>query len=85
MTQVVEILESMKRLVETKHGRTINFKKQTGRKVIGYTCPYVPIEIISAAGALPVWILGNTETIVEGSRIARRLRLSRRDCSSPRM
>ena len=35
MTQAVEILESMKRLVETKHDRTINFKKQTGRKVIG--------------------------------------------------
>ena len=65
MTQAVEILKSMKRLVETKHDKTRDFKKQTGRKIIGYTCPYVPIEIISAAGALPVWVLGNTGTVTE--------------------
>jgi len=65
MTQAVEVLESTKRLVETKHDQARNFKKRTGRKIIGYTCPYVPIEIISAAGALPVWVLGNTGTIVE--------------------
>jgi len=65
MTQAVEILTSMEHLVETKHDRARDFKKRTGRKVIGYTCPYVPVEIISAAGALPVWVLGNTETVVE--------------------
>lgn len=64
MSQAEEILKNGRRLVETKHDRARNFKEQTGRKIIGYTCPYVPIEIISAAGALPVWVLGNTETIV---------------------
>ena len=65
MSQATETLEDVRRLVETKHDRARDFKKQTGRKIIGYTCPYVPVEIVSAAGALPVWILGNTETVVE--------------------
>jgi len=64
LSQPAEILENVRLLVEAKHDRARNFKKQTGRKIIGYTCPYVPIEIISAAGALPVWVLGNTESIV---------------------
>ena len=44
MTQAVEILKSMKRLVETKHDRARNFKKRTGRKVIGYTCAILLIK-----------------------------------------
>ena len=67
MSEAVEIIEKARQLVETKHDRAKSFKEQTGNSIIGYTCPYVPIEIISAAGALPVWVLGNTKTVVKAT------------------
>lgn len=39
-------------------------KAQTGQKIIGYLCSYIPEEMIHAAGALPFRIFGHTETIV---------------------
>ncbi|UCD96451.1 MAG: 2-hydroxyacyl-CoA dehydratase [Candidatus Bathyarchaeota archaeon] len=35
--------------------------KRTGRPVIGWTCSYVPEEVIYASEALPVMIFGDTE------------------------
>ncbi|MBW1864125.1 MAG: 2-hydroxyacyl-CoA dehydratase, partial [Deltaproteobacteria bacterium] len=32
--------------------------KQSGKKVVGYTCSYVPPEIFHAAGILPVRLRG---------------------------
>ena len=41
----------------------INWKKETGNKVIGYFCSYAPEEIITAAGALPYRILAGSGSI----------------------
>ena len=37
--------------------------KDEGKKVIGFVCSYVPEEIITAAGALPVRIVGNSKEL----------------------
>jgi benzoyl-CoA reductase subunit C len=44
-------------------------KKKTGKKMIGWTCNYVPTELILAAGMIPVRILSRPEsiTVAEGS------------------
>jgi bzd-type benzoyl-CoA reductase N subunit len=41
----------------------IEWKKKTGKKVIGYFCSYAPEEIIHASGALPYRIFGSGENI----------------------
>jgi len=40
-----------------------SWKNKTGGKVIGYFCSYVPEEIITAAGMLPVRIFGQSDQI----------------------
>lgn len=45
-------------LVDSRHQYAREWKKRTGGKVIGYLCTYNPEEIVYAAGALPVRILG---------------------------
>jgi benzoyl-CoA reductase subunit C len=40
-----------------------NWKKKTGKKIIGYFCSYAPEEIIHASGALPYRIFGSGENI----------------------
>ncbi len=46
------------------------FKKQTGKKVIGFVCMFAPIELILASGALPIRIdSGFYEPSKLGSRI----------------
>ncbi len=40
-----------------------NYKKETGKKIVGYTCSYTPEEIIWAAGALPFRLFGTDEGI----------------------
>lgn len=37
--------------------------KSTGKKILGYTCTYVPEEIIYAAGYLPTRLLGRAQNI----------------------
>jgi len=46
---------------KNRHEYAKQWKKKTGGKVIGYFCTYTPEEIIYAAGALPVRILGSHE------------------------
>ena len=41
--------------------------KNEGKKVIGYVCSFVPLEIISASGAIPFRVRGNVhEPITKG-------------------
>ena len=47
---------------DNRHEYAMEWKKRTGGKVIGTFCTYVPEELIYAAGALPVRILGSHET-----------------------
>ncbi|PKL40468.1 MAG: 2-hydroxyacyl-CoA dehydratase [Spirochaetae bacterium HGW-Spirochaetae-1] len=39
------------------------WKKRTGKKVIGHFCTYTPEEFVVAAGALPFRLFGSTENI----------------------
>jgi benzoyl-CoA reductase subunit C len=55
------MMDKFKRWYETRHRYAREWKKQTGGKVIGYFCTYVPEEILYAAGVLPVRILGSHE------------------------
>ena len=48
-------------LTTERHSYVQEWKKRTGRKVIGYFCTYVPEEFIYAAGVLPVRVLGSHE------------------------
>ena len=41
------------------YGRRARELKQQGRKIIGYLCTYVPLEIITAAGFMPFRIKGD--------------------------
>lgn len=43
---------------ENPTGYAWDFKKRTGRRIVGYLCSYFPEEIIFAAGALPFRIFG---------------------------
>lgn len=44
--------------------------KAEGKKVIGYTCSFVPLEIITAAGCIPFRIRGDmNEPITEGDNL----------------
>lgn len=48
-------------IVRDRHQYARDWKSRTGGKVVGYLCTYMPEEIIYAAGALPVRILGSHE------------------------
>ncbi|MEK7849002.1 MAG: 2-hydroxyacyl-CoA dehydratase [Chloroflexota bacterium] len=47
--------------VADRHQYARDWKARTGGKVIGYLCTYTPEEVIYAAGALPVRVLGGHE------------------------
>ena len=47
--------------LEQRHEYARAWKARTGGRVVGYLCTYVPEELIYAAGALPVRILGSRE------------------------
>jgi benzoyl-CoA reductase subunit C len=57
----VEILERFHKILQNRHEYARAWKKKTGGKVIGYYEPYMPEEIIYAAGALPVRLLSQHE------------------------
>jgi len=53
-------LESFRNLLLTRHDVAKRWKKQ-GKPVVGLTCTYTPEEIVYAANALPIRILGSLE------------------------
>lgn len=53
-------LESFRNLLLTRHDVAKRWKKG-GKPVIGWTCTYTPEEVIYAANALPIRILGSLE------------------------
>ncbi len=55
------MFEVFKNWEKQRHTYAQEWKKKTGRKVLGYFCTYVPEEILYAAGVLPVRILGSHE------------------------
>ncbi|MFX0084842.1 MAG: benzoyl-CoA reductase, bzd-type, subunit N [Candidatus Hodarchaeota archaeon] len=56
-----EIFGQFKDWYKERHEYAKTWKEQTGGKVMGYFCTYVPEEILYAANILPVRILGSHE------------------------
>jgi benzoyl-CoA reductase subunit C len=57
----VSAIEKFEEILENRHQYAKDWKERTGGKVIGWLCTYVPVELIYAAGMLPVRILGTHE------------------------
>lgn len=55
------MMEKFTEWYENRHDYAKQWKKETGGKVMGYFCTYVPEEILYAADILPVRILGSHE------------------------
>ncbi|MFC2070184.1 2-hydroxyacyl-CoA dehydratase [Chloroflexota bacterium] len=55
------MFEKFRDVVDNRHQYARDWKRRTGKKVVGYLCTYVPEELIYAAGMLPVRILGGHE------------------------
>jgi benzoyl-CoA reductase subunit C len=55
------MIEKFQEWYEKRHEYAQEWKKNTGGKVVGYFCTYVPEEILLAANILPVRILGSHE------------------------
>lgn len=51
-----EILNHCQELLGARRDFLVQWKKKSGRKIIGMMCKYVPEEFIHASGALPVFI-----------------------------
>ena len=56
------VIDKFREVVENRHQYAREWKKKTGKKVIGYFCTYVPEEIMYAAGILPVRVMGGHES-----------------------
>jgi len=57
----VSIIDKFREMSENRHQYAKDWKERTGGKVMGTLCTYVPLEIVYAAGMLPVRILGTHE------------------------
>jgi len=55
------MIDVFKEWYEYRHDYAREWKRKTGREVIGYFCTYAPEEVMYAAGILPVRILGSHE------------------------
>ena len=55
------MIKDFKALVTNRY-KNAQMEKEKGRKIIGWTCNYIPEEIIYAAGILPWRLLGGTES-----------------------
>lgn len=56
-------LKEFKRAVSSPLEYARQLKKDSGKKIMGYVCSYVPEEIILAAGAHPLRLFGTKENI----------------------
>jgi len=55
---IMEVLQSFRNSLLNRHDVARGWKSQ-GKRVIGWTCTYTPEEIIYAAEALPIMVLGD--------------------------
>lgn len=54
-------LEKIREILNNRHDYARKWKKKTGGKVLGYFEPYMPEELVYAAGVLPVRMLAEHE------------------------
>ncbi len=55
-------------VLDDRHAWIARYKKESGKKIAGYFCDYVPEEVLWAAGYVPVRITGGTGNIVKADR-----------------
>lgn len=63
MSAAGELVQSFVDFNENMPERMRKLKARTGMKMIGWTCNYVPVELIMAAGMIPVRILGRPQAV----------------------
>ncbi|HUT55822.1 MAG TPA: 2-hydroxyacyl-CoA dehydratase family protein [bacterium] len=51
-----------------RHGWLAKYKAQSGRRIAGYFCDYVPEEILYAAGLVPVRMTGGQGNVIAADR-----------------
>ena len=56
-------IDECRGILADPNGYAATFKRESGRKVVGYYCSYAPEEIILAAGAHPMRLFGSGEKI----------------------
>lgn len=54
-------IEEFREVLANRHQYARDWKERTGAKAVGWLCSYAPVEIMYAAGMLPVRILGTHE------------------------
>src|SRR3990172_2821987 len=54
-------MDRFRELVAKRHDYAQKWKKRTGGKVLAYFCPYLPEELVYAAGILPVRLMAQHE------------------------
>lgn len=54
-------IEKFQEILERRHQYAKEWKQTTGGRAFGWMCSYAPVELIYAAGMLPVRILGSHE------------------------
>ena len=54
-------MQKFRDIVENRHQLAREWKERTGGKAVGHLCCYMPEELIYAAGALPVRVIGSRE------------------------
>jgi len=65
-----KLLKKFAEIVGDPYSRLAQWKKETGRKIIGCFPMYIPEEIIHAAGMLPVTLLGSDEAVTLADQYA---------------
>jgi benzoyl-CoA reductase subunit C len=74
-------MDGFREIIEQRHDYAKKWKTETGGRVLGYFCTYVPEEIVYAAGILPVRIIGSHQSITRTERhIANMFCAFCRDC-----
>lgn len=64
------LLKEFKSVAEDPYSRLAQWKKKTGKKIIGCFPMYLPEEIIHAAGMLPVTLLGSDKAVTLADQYA---------------
>ena len=63
-----DVMKPFREVLDDRNGWMENYKSETGRKVCGYFCDYVPEELLWAAGMTMVRITGGTGNVVAADK-----------------
>jgi len=63
-----DVMSRFKEVVENRHDWIRSYKAESGRKIAGYFCDYLPEEVLWAGGLVPVRITGGRGNVVAADR-----------------